>query len=86
MTKPNQADYMFQEKKGEHLVKYPGQVNGFQFKIRNLEDCVVHLLDFSAAVSHFLIEINQILFGEKFKKWRTTHLSQSRSFLLSCDK
>jgi hypothetical protein len=51
MTKPNPADYMFQEKKGEHLVKYPGQVHGFQFKIRNLEDCTVHLLDFSAAVS-----------------------------------
>lgn len=62
-AKPNPADYMFQEKKGETLVKVPGEVHGFQFKIRNLEDCVVHLLDHSAAVSLSLFEILYFKYG-----------------------
>jgi hypothetical protein len=50
--KPNKADYMFQDKEGEKLVKNPGQIHGFPFGIKQLRDCVVHLLDHSAQVSH----------------------------------
>ena len=35
----NRADYMFAQKKGEKLMKIPGQINGKAFNIRYLEDC-----------------------------------------------
>ena len=47
-NKPNRADYMFKEKKGEELIKKPGDINGLQFMIVDLEDCQVSLLDHSA--------------------------------------
>ena len=37
--KINRADYMFQQKKGEKLVKVPGQIDGKGFAIRYLEEC-----------------------------------------------
>ena len=37
--KINRADYMFAQKKGEKLVKVPGQIDGKGFAIRYLEDC-----------------------------------------------
>lgn len=46
----NRADYMFANKKGEKLVKTPGQVDGKAFNIRFLEDCEVYLFDHSAQV------------------------------------
>ena len=49
--KINRADYMFQQKKGEKLVKLPGQIDGKAFAIRYLEDCEVYLFDHSAQVS-----------------------------------
>ena len=44
----NRADYMFQQKKGEKLVKLPGEIDGKGFAIRYLEDCQVFLFDHSA--------------------------------------
>lgn len=41
---------MFAEKKGETLVKKPGDVGGREFSIRFLENCIVHLCDNSAQV------------------------------------
>ena len=49
--KYNRLDYMFANKKGEKLVKYPGEIDGFDFKIRFLEDCQVYILDHTAQVS-----------------------------------
>jgi protein XRP2 len=36
---------MFRDKKGEVLVKKPGDINGLEFMIKDLEDCTVVLLD-----------------------------------------
>ena len=46
--KLNKADYMFAQKKGEELIKKPGQINGLDFMIRYLEDCTVYILDYTA--------------------------------------
>lgn len=43
--KVNRADYMFQQKSGETLMKVPGQIDGKGFAIRYLENCTVHLFD-----------------------------------------
>ena len=48
--KVNRADYMFQDKTGEELIKVPGQINGLDFRIQNLTDCKVYLLDITAQV------------------------------------
>ena len=50
--KLNRADYMFQNKTGEELMKKPGDVNGLDFAIRDLKDCTVYLLDHTAQVMH----------------------------------
>jgi protein XRP2 len=39
--------YRFADKKGETLVKKPGEVNGEAFSLMNLEDCTVKILDHS---------------------------------------
>ena len=44
---------MFTKKKGEELIKNPGEVNGLQFVINYLEDCTVYILDHSAQVNYF---------------------------------
>ena len=44
----NRADYMFTTKKGEKLMKVPGQIEGKQFNIRYLEDCKAYVLDHTA--------------------------------------
>ena len=51
--KLNKEDYMFTKKKGEELIKKPGDVNGLQFVINYLEDCTVYILDHSAQVNIF---------------------------------
>jgi protein XRP2 len=50
ITKPklNKADYMFRDKTGEVLIKKPGDINGIDFMIRNLTDCTVYILDYTA--------------------------------------
>ena len=54
--KVNRADYMFQQKTGETLMKVPGQIDGKGFAIRYLENCTVHLLDHTSQVSHIALE------------------------------
>jgi hypothetical protein len=51
--KLNRADYMFEKKTGEELMKKPGDVNGLDFNIRDLKDCTVYLLDHTAQVRYF---------------------------------
>lgn len=48
LTKEERANYMFVGKTGEELMKKPGDVNGFDFAIRDLNDCKVFLLDTTA--------------------------------------
>ena len=42
---------MFVDKTGEELWKNPDSLEGRQFKIANLDQCTVHVLDHTAAVS-----------------------------------
>lgn len=39
---------MFKEKTGETLVKMPGDINGIDFMIKDLEYCSIFLLDHTA--------------------------------------
>ena len=41
---------MFKSKNGEVLVKKPGDINGIDFMIKDLENCTVLLLDHTAQV------------------------------------
>ena len=43
--KLNKADYMFKDKEGETLTKNPGDINGIQFIIKDLNKCNVTLMD-----------------------------------------
>ena len=42
---------MFKGKSGETLVKRAGDINGIEFKIQDLQDCKVFLLDHSAQIT-----------------------------------
>ena len=46
--KLNRADFMIISKQGETLRKNPGDINGIDFKIKDLHDCTVYLLDRTA--------------------------------------
>ena len=46
--KLNKADFMFKSQKRQILVKKPGDINGIDFMIKDLEDCIVVLLDHTA--------------------------------------
>jgi protein XRP2 len=48
--KLNKADYMFKSKRNEVLVKKPGDINGIDFMIKDLHDCTVHILDYTAQI------------------------------------
>lgn len=49
-TKPNRADYMFKNRKGEILIKNPGQINGLDFVVMYCEDCTIYICDITAQV------------------------------------
>ena len=42
---------MFQKLSDQTLIKKPGQIDGLQFKINDLENCVVFLLDHTAQIT-----------------------------------
>lgn len=46
--KLNKADFMFEKRQGEELIKKPGDINGIDFMIRYLENCTVYILDYTA--------------------------------------
>jgi protein XRP2 len=46
--KLNKADYMFKSVDGQTLIKNPGEVNGLDFMIKDLNNCIVYLLDHTA--------------------------------------
>jgi hypothetical protein len=39
---------MFVSKSNEVLIKKPGDINGIDFKLKDLTDCIVILLDYTA--------------------------------------
>lgn len=41
---------MFKSKQNEVLVKKPGDINGIDFMIKDLHDCTVHILDYTAQI------------------------------------
>ena len=49
-AKLNRKDFIFEKKKNETLTKVPGQINGLDFLISNLEDCEVFIMDYTAQV------------------------------------
>ena len=51
VKKLDPSDFMFCKRKGEKLVKKPGEIGGQQFILEDLEDCEVLLLDHCAQVS-----------------------------------
>ena len=50
--KINKADYEFKERDGEELTKNPGQIDGMAFRMMDLKNCKVSLLDHIAQVIH----------------------------------
>jgi hypothetical protein len=51
-TKPkiDRTKYIIQDKKGETIIKNTGEIDGFNFKLRNLENCTIYLLDWTKGV------------------------------------
>ena len=49
--KLNRADFMFKQKSNEILVKKPGDLNGLDFAIKDLDGCQIFLLDHTAQVT-----------------------------------
>lgn len=48
MARPNPKDFIIQRKKGETIVKRPGDIRGYDFCIMDCVDCTIVLADFSA--------------------------------------
>ena len=46
--KLNKEDFRFINRKDETLIKMPGDINGIDFQIRDLHNCTVYLLDWTA--------------------------------------
>jgi hypothetical protein len=49
-VKLDRKNFMFTDKKDETLIKKKGDVNGLNFKIRNLTNCTVYLADHTNGV------------------------------------
>ena len=48
--KIDRTKYMLTDKNNETLIKKFGEIDGFNFKIRNLTNCKVYLLDWTTGV------------------------------------
>lgn len=55
-TKPkiDRTKYIIQDKKDEKIVKMTGEVDGFNFKIRNIQNSTIYLLDWTNGVTIYL--------------------------------
>ena len=52
-VKLDRKNFMITDKKNETLMKKKGDINGLNFKIRDLENCTVYLLDHTNGVFNF---------------------------------
>ena len=48
--KIDRTKYIIQDKKSETIIKATGEIDGFNFKLRNLDNCTVYLLDWTKGV------------------------------------
>ena len=48
--KVDRTKYILQDKKNETIIKRMGDIEGFNFKLRNLENCNIYLLDWTKGV------------------------------------
>ena len=46
--KLNKADFTFKSLENQTCLKKPGDINGIQFMIKDLKNCVVQILDHTA--------------------------------------
>jgi hypothetical protein len=49
--KIDRSKYIIQDKKNETIIKKNGEIEGFNFKLRNLENCKIYLLDWTKGVN-----------------------------------
>ncbi len=49
-TKIDRTKYIIQDKKDQTIIKNTGEIDGFNFKLRNLDRCIVYLLDWTKGV------------------------------------
>jgi hypothetical protein len=52
--KVDRTKYIIQDKKNETIIKKTGEVDGFNFKIRNIDNCTIYLLDWTKGVKNKL--------------------------------
>jgi len=50
---------MFVDKNNETLIKKLNEIDGFNFKIRNLKNCKVYLLDWTSGVNILFFKYNK---------------------------
>jgi len=55
--KLNKQDYIFRNRQNQTLTKTPGQINGIDFYIANLENCDVFLFDWMDQVKKKKLEL-----------------------------
>jgi len=48
--KIDRTKYIIQDKKGETIIKRKGDIDGHNFKLRNLDNCTVYLMDWTKGV------------------------------------
>ena len=49
--KIDRTKYIIQDKKGETIIKTTGEIDGYNFKLRNLDNCTVYLMDWTKGVN-----------------------------------
>jgi hypothetical protein len=52
--KIDRSKYIIQDKKNETIIKKNGEIEGFNFKLRNLESCTIYLLDWTKGVINLI--------------------------------
>lgn len=57
--KIDRSKYMFVDKNNETLIKKLNEIDGFNFKIRNLKNCKVYLLDWTSGVNILFFKYNK---------------------------
>jgi hypothetical protein len=56
--KIDRTKYIIQDKKGETIIKKTGDIDGYNFKLRNLDNCTVYLMDWTKGV---LLLLNKLI-------------------------
>ena len=54
-TKLDRKNYMFDSRKGEVLIKNPGQIDGKDFVVMKCEDCEIYVCDYTSQVVYELL-------------------------------